>query len=116
MISNKALSAIKKDYCDRDFTVCKLSTELFVSPNYLCNRFKKETGETIIGYLTKIRMQKAMELICKTENKIYEIAEMVGYSNAYYFSLVFKKYYNISPTGKRKGKLFDDNIGEYVEI
>ncbi|CAK4834071.1 unnamed protein product [Aphanomyces euteiches] len=59
--------------------------------NYLSQRFRQETGEVFSDYLTNLRIQKAMLLYQETELSTEEIAERVGYTNANYFSKVFKK-------------------------
>lgn len=60
--------------------------------NYLSQIFKLETGENYNNYLTRVRMDKAKELILKGNYKLYEIARMVGYKkNTAYFSQLFKK-------------------------
>jgi len=69
-----------------------------LSPNYFSNLFKQEFGETFIDYLTKIRLKKAKELLEKNELSLKEISFMVGYKDPNYFSRVFKKHYQISPS------------------
>jgi len=48
-------------------------------------------------YVTKIRIERAMVLLRENNFRTYEVAEMVGYSNAQYFSVSFKKYTGTSP-------------------
>ena len=47
-------------------------------------------------------MKKAAELLNRTEEKTYVIAQQVGYTDPYYFSSVFKKTYGVSPSRFRK--------------
>lgn len=54
-----------------------------------------------MAYLTKIRLEHAVELLRTTEDKTYVIAEAVGYTEPNYFSYVFKKQYGISPSKYR---------------
>ena len=68
-----------------------------LSSNYFSNLFKQEFGETFIDYLTKIRLEKAKELLEKNELSLKEISFMVGYKDPNYFSRVFKKHYRESP-------------------
>jgi two-component system, response regulator YesN len=68
-----------------------------MSAAHFCTVFKKETGKNFTEYLTALRLEKAKELILKTDMKIYELAEAVGYSNANYFSKLFRKYTGVSP-------------------
>ena len=63
--------------------------------------FKKATGQTYIGYLTDVRLNKAVELLNKTDDKTYVIAAKVGYQEQNYFSYVFKKKFGVSPTRYR---------------
>jgi len=72
---------------------------LFTNVDYLGKLFKKETEENFSHYVMKKRMEKAKEyLTYGTEEKIYEIAEKVGFgNNSQYFSQVFKKYTGYSP-------------------
>ncbi|MGG1519312.1 response regulator [Paenibacillus oryzisoli] len=80
-----------------NLTIARLSEEVFLSPNYISLIFKQETGENITEYVTKVRMEAAKELLKDNDLKILEVAEMVGYENATYFSTVFKKYTGIHP-------------------
>jgi YesN/AraC family two-component response regulator len=66
--------------------------------------FKQETGESPINYLIKIRMEKAKELLVKEELSVKEIANSVGYQDAYHFSKLFKKYTGNSPSDYIKKK------------
>ena len=51
---------------------------------------------SFVAYLTKIRLEHALELLRTTEDKTYIIASRVGYMEPNYFSYVFKKQYGIS--------------------
>ena len=53
-------------------------------------------------YIIKIRLDKAKEFLINNNYPINVIAKNVGYPDALYFSRLFKKYYNISPTNYRK--------------
>ncbi len=64
--------------------------------------FKRETGSTIIGYITKVRMERAQELLADRNLKTSEIAERVGYQDAHYFNYCYRKYYGISASEARK--------------
>lgn len=74
-------------------------TILYTNVDYLGKIFKKETGKNFSHYVMEKRMELAKELImCGKKDRIYEVAEKVGYgSNSQYFSQVFKKYTGISP-------------------
>lgn len=82
--------------------VSELAMEIGFTENYLSILFKKETGETITDYMTRIRMKKARELLKNPENKIYEVSEQVGYSDPNHFSRSFKQLEGMYPTEFRK--------------
>lgn len=72
---------------------------LYTNVDYLGKLFKKETGKNFSHYVMEKRMEMAKSLIIGgKKDRIYEVAEKVGYgSNSQYFSQVFKKYTGISP-------------------
>ena len=59
---------------------------------------------SFISYLTQVRLEHAVELLDNTEDKSYMIAQKVGYTEANYFSYVFKKKYGVSPSKYRVSK------------
>ena len=69
--------------------------------SYFSTIFKREVGMSFVAYLTKIRLEHALELLRTTEDKTYIIASRVGYMEPNYFSYVFKKQYGISPSKYR---------------
>jgi len=98
--NNKVISDIKKIIGKRymeDLNINKIAESVYLSPNYISLIFKQETGETIIDYLTKTRMEEAKILLKETDFKIFDISEMVGFQDSSYFSKVFKKYTGIHP-------------------
>ena len=72
---------------------------LYTNVDYLGKLFKREVGTNFSHYVMEKRMEMAKVLISEGKNdKIYEVAEKVGYgSNSQYFSQVFKKYTGVSP-------------------
>ena len=61
-------------------------------------------GVTFVEHLTKLRLEKAKELLAYTDLDIREIAEKVGFRNANYFSRVFKKHKQMTPSAYRAKK------------
>ena len=93
-----ALDYIEKNYGDSTVTLNSVCSALAMSTSYFSSIFKNHTGETFIEALTKKRMEKAKLLLERGNLKTYEIAEAVGYSDAHYFSIAFKKIVGKSPT------------------
>jgi len=57
---------------------------------------------TFVEYLTRVRIERARELLASQDLRSYEIAEQVGFRDAHYFSLTFKKQTGYSPTEYRE--------------
>lgn len=93
---NRIRTIVQEGY-DQDLSISRIAEEVFLTPNYISLIFKKETGETITDYITKIRINKAKELLLTTDLKVMEISERVGYENPHYFSTVFKKTVGVHP-------------------
>lgn len=68
-----------------------------LTPNYLSQMFKKETGENFVAYLNRLRIDKACEYLRTANIKIHEISGLVGYRDSQYFYRVFKKYTGCTP-------------------
>lgn len=103
-VIQKAKEYIMDNYQDPDLSVEKICRHLHMSPAYFSTMFKKETGQAYIAYLTEVRLNRAVELLNKTDDKTYVIAAKVGYQEQNYFSYVFKKRFGISPTKFRGAK------------
>lgn len=94
----EAMDYISKHYNEPDISVGSVAESLNISEGYLSHTFKKETDYTLLNYITRYRIHKAMELLKDCRVKVYEVAEQVGYRDIAYFSATFKKYTGISPS------------------
>ena len=72
------------------------------SSSYFSALFKKETGEGFTKYLTRVRMERARELLQQTSLPVSEICARVGYSDLKHFTQNFKKETNLNPGQYRK--------------
>ncbi|AIQ70198.1 response regulator transcription factor [Paenibacillus graminis] len=90
-------SYIHEHYAE-ELTLAELSNKVFISRNHLSIIFKNITGETFNNYLTRVRIEKARELLMERNMLVYEVAERVGYKNIPYFSTLFKKITGMNPT------------------
>jgi two-component system response regulator YesN len=91
-----AIKYIKQNY-DKKMGLSQISKELSINKAYLCRIFKGETGENLTDYLNKVRIDQAKLLLTTTNHKMYEIAEMVGFSNNQHFNSSFKKVTGQNP-------------------
>lgn len=101
MIVDNIAKIINERY-NSDITAKEISREIFLSPNYIGSIFKEEMGTSFLEYLTKVRMEKAAELLKDPNAKVYEIAQMVGYNNTPYFSTLFRDYSGMTPSEYRE--------------
>lgn len=72
------------------------------SPYHLHRVFKKNTGLTPLDYLTQVRLDHAKQLLISTNLACSNIGKKIGFSNAAYFSTLFKKKFKQTPNSFRK--------------
>lgn len=96
-----AINYMESTYADLSLSADTVCEHLHVSPSYLRALFKQQTGLTIIGYITKARMERAKSLLAEKALKNYQIAELTGYSDPHYFSYCFKRYFGVTPAEMR---------------
>jgi two-component system, response regulator YesN len=103
---NVSLVMTIKQYIDEHYhqhiTLTSLAQEYKISSSYLSLLFREQTSQNFMDYLMNVRLQKAKELLRTSDLRIYEIAERIGYRDAYYFSAAFKKAVGINPTEYRE--------------
>ena len=97
----RAKEYVHDNYQQEDLGLDDICKELGVSNSYFSSMFKKETGNSFVGYLTEYRMDKAARMLVETAEKSYMIAKSVGYSDPNYFSYVFKRQFGVSPSKYR---------------
>lgn len=93
--------------CDKDLSIREIAQRIFITPNYLCYLYKKNTGRTLNQFILDVKMEKASKLICETNMKLGEVSDALGYANQNYFTRLFTKYFGESPRAYRNkhGKL-----------
>lgn len=96
---------IEENFAREEFSLTEAAEYTHVSPQHLSRVFRQSTGITFMDYITRVRIRRAIELLGSDDRKMYEIAEMVGYSSQHYFSSAFKKVLGVSPMEYRKSLL-----------
>jgi len=81
----------------KNITLQTAADYVHVNSSYLSRIYKRETGQSIVDAINKIRIEKAKELLKVNGKKVFEVALEVGIENPAYFTHVFKKYTGISP-------------------
>ncbi|HZG70997.1 MAG TPA: AraC family transcriptional regulator, partial [Chondromyces sp.] len=69
-----------------------------LSYSYFVKLFKRETGKNFSGYVTFVRLRRAVWMLRNTDQTIEEISDEVGFNTPNYFSATFKKYIGITPS------------------
>lgn len=103
-IVDEIMRYIEKNYANEELSLNLVASHVNFSPNHLSMVFSQQTGQTFIKYLTDFRMNKAKELLRCSGEKSSVIAQQVGYKDPHYFSYLFKKTQNMTPTQYRGGK------------
>ena len=78
-------------------SVNQLADELFLSPRYLSDVLKKETGKTALEHIHIFLIKEAKNLLIGTENNVSEIAYELGFDSPSYFTRLFKKQTGMRP-------------------
>lgn len=102
-----------KDNIYKDISQEETANYLYICPSYLSRMFKKQTGESFLQYVTRVKMEKAIELLKDPKYKTYQVSEMLGYKTPRYFSRLFRNQTGMNPSEYR-GKVLHLG-GEYDE-
>lgn len=86
------------EHISERLTLSSLCDVFHVSTTTLNNLFKKEVNTTVNDYINSAKINKSIDLIKSEKYLVYEVAEMLGYNDYKYFSKVFKKYTDKSPS------------------
>jgi AraC-like DNA-binding protein len=93
---------IYAEYENPDLCLNTIADKLNMSPSYISKLYKQKTLKTIPDYLMEVRMDKAKDLLQKTQYPITKIAEKIGLANCSYFFKTFKKLNGVTPADFRK--------------
>ena len=88
---------IEANICS-DLSLKKIAAEFLMNPSYLSHIFKKETGTGYIDYVISLRVEKAKTILINSRCSIDTVSTMVGYNDYRYFSRIFKKYTDMTPS------------------
>jgi YesN/AraC family two-component response regulator len=92
---------ISKNY-DKPIALTDVAKVAHLSVSRLAHIFKEQTGITIIDYLTKVRIEKAKQLLMFTDKNCTEVCFDVGYNNQSYFTRTFKELTSMTPKQFKK--------------
>ena len=101
VIENSVIPYINMHYSEM-ITVSDIADHACLNPQYMMRLFKKKTGESVLEYVTNLRLEKAKELLRKTSLNNEMISDSIGYASANYFIKLFKTRYGLTPREFRK--------------
>ena len=97
------------EYIDRnlggELTLSSLAGKCFYNPSYFSRMFKEKFGTSLVEYITRKRLDLAMELLGESEMSVEEICERSGFSDRSNFYYAFSKYVGSTPSEYRKQKV-----------
>lgn len=85
------------DHYRSDLKASEVASWLKITPSYFSNIFKQSTGKGFTEYMNEMRIDHAKDLLATTQDKVFEIADKVGYKEYKYFVSVFKLYTGMTP-------------------
>lgn len=98
----KAEAYIRDHYSDPNLSLNAITEHLAISTSYFSAIFKSKTGSTFVEYLTRVRMDRAKQILEFTDRRTYEAADDVGFSDPHYFSVAFKRSTGMTPKEYRE--------------
>ena len=96
----QALVLLHND-CAQSWTLGMLAQQCGLSRTGLAERFRKAMNDTPLNYLRTVRIQNAMRILSETDQSLEQIAQAVGYQDAFSFSKAFKRTVGIAPRAFR---------------
>ncbi|BBB91809.1 MAG TPA: PocR ligand-binding domain-containing protein [Methylomusa anaerophila] len=93
---NEAKGFIRENY-SRPIKIDDVAAQLFISPSHLSRLFRRELNCTVNDYITRVRVEQAVELMKKPELSVAQVSQAVGIQSQSYFAKVFSKYIGVAP-------------------
>lgn len=95
------LRAYIAEHLNDDLSISALGRQMHLNPKYLAELFKQVCGQPLGEYIIHARMRRACELLAGTTEKVYTIAERVGYGDPKHFATMFRQVIGMSPADYR---------------
>jgi two-component system response regulator YesN len=101
LVIKQVCENIKENYMN-DITLAEMAEYSNLSTSYFSTLFKQYTGQSFVNYVNRTRIDRSKLLLMEADIRIYDVADMVGFSSLPYFNRVFKKVVGMSPNEYRK--------------
>ncbi len=99
-LTHKVMDYVMLHYKEK-LSVQDIAEKMNLSPNYLSSLFKRETGSSLSSYINQMRINGSLPLLANTSLSIAQVAEKVGIDDYNYFSRIFRRQMQISPSAYR---------------
>ncbi len=86
------------------FSLDALAEWVGCHPDHLTRIFRRETGETLVAYIQRQRLERARALMVDSRLRVRDVARLVGFADPAYFCRVWRRRYGSSPRGARSAK------------
>ncbi|SDS02823.1 Helix-turn-helix domain-containing protein [Paenibacillaceae bacterium GAS479] len=106
-IIGKVKEIIRNEFANPDFTLEQVASSVYLNATYLSELFKESTGQKFIDYVTEIRLSEARRMLLETDMKMGEVCASVGYTSSKYFSTLFRKRFDVTPTQYRESGTYE---------
>jgi len=97
-------SALLRAHLEAPWTVARLSKSVGISRAALARRFVATFAESPIQHLTRLRMERAAELLTTTNHRLASIAPQVGYDSEFALSRAFRRHFGVPPGAYRAAR------------
>ncbi|TBL77364.1 response regulator [Paenibacillus thalictri] len=98
---DRVIKYIEAHY-NTDLKASEVAAWLKITPNYFSIVFNQSFGKGFAEYLNEVRIEHAKAFLSGTHDRVFEIAEKVGYNDYKYFCSIFKSHTGVTPTQYRK--------------
>lgn len=92
---------VEREYM-KDISLNYVADQVHLSPAYVSYIFKQESGQSLVKYVTDVKMAKARKFLEDKDMKIIQVGRACGYENPSYFNRLFKNYHGITPKQYRE--------------
>jgi two-component system response regulator YesN len=98
----KSILAYVDENYNKDIKLYAIAEKFNIDSRTLSGLFNEDVGKQFSKYMIEFKINKAKQLLCNTQLKVYEIGEHIGYSDIKYFSKIFKELEGVTPTEYKK--------------
>ncbi len=103
-LKSQIVEHVLDNLSDMNLSLTSIALAFDINPTYLSRFFKEQTGENLIDFVNKRRIDKVKDQLTSTDDAIQNIAEQCGFASSQSLLRVFKKYEGITPGQYRQSR------------